>query len=759
MKKAALGFFLLLLAFSSIFTPNNALAAESNPIVSVALKNYLGNTQTIQVKVNGIYRIKEDANLRLSTNQNYSVRLINGNLYLYQDNTVMKKFGSTFTVTPDQYGTSNTVSINNKSYLGDMQFTISGTYIRPINKLPLEDYLKGVVPNEMPACWHVEALKAQAVAARTYTLKWLKNHSTIEDTISNQVYGGYMWESLPPCGNSIDPVKQITDAIKQTAGKVLIYDSNYIDAVYSASNGGYTESNANYWGGTALPYLIAKRDDYDPQIPWSLSVNKKQINTAGLDLYNPDAWWNTVSENANDSKVLNNIKTYIKNNYFPTQQIKITAVPTLTLSDQLNSSTKRTMGSLKVNYFVKNADGTYERSSGSQLPADYAVSLAGIDRYATSVSIAKQGWTSSDVVVLGRGDIPVDALTGTVLAKKYNAPLLLTKSAQIPDSVMNEIKKLNPSKVILLGGSGAISDAVISQIKSAGIGNVIRVAGDTRYGTSAKIAAQITGSSEIVITSGANNSPDALSIASYAAKNQIPILITPSNGLSLETKSYIQNHSITKAYIIGGTGAVSNNVVTDLSKLGVTNVERISGSDRYETSVAIAKRFNFDLNNVFFARGDIFIDALPGAALAAQYNSPVLLTRQNQFSEAPKTWLKTLTNRPKIYYLGGTGAISDATRAEIKNTLLGDIKLFTLDKTNVSISTIRSILGGLLFKSFQIPSVVDNGTTVTINGKGNGHAVGMSQYGAKVMAGAPNNISYSEILNFYYPNATMQPIN
>ncbi|MCQ6278659.1 SpoIID/LytB domain-containing protein [Bacillus sp. EB600] len=744
MKKTILGMFFLLLIFPILMMPHNTLAAD-NPIVSVELKNYLGSQSSIQVKVTGTYNVSGDAAVVLQSNQNFYVRNQNGTLNLYRDDVLVKSYGSTLTITPQTYGTSNYVSINSRNYLGDIQFNVSGTYINTINKLPMEDYLKGVVPNEMYPSWPVEALKAQAVAARTYALG--KVGMTINDTVSYQAYGGYIW-------NSSDYTKS-TQAVDQTAGQVLRYNGSLISAVYSASNGGYTDSNSNYWGSAPLAYLPAQQDPYDPQIPWTLSVNKLQINTNGLDLLNPDAWWNNVSENAADASVITNIKTYIKNNYFPNSEIKVTGVPKLELSEP-DSIGKRRIGSLTVNYFVKNADGTYQRTSGSQLSDSYGTSLSGNDRYATSVAVANQGWTHSDAVVLGRGDIPVDALTGTVLAKKYNSPLLLTTSTQVPASVLEKIKSLTPSKVFVLGGEGAISNPVLTQISDLGI-PVERISGDTRYGTSVKIAEQLSDSSEVFITSGDANSPDALSVASYAAKNQIPILVTKSNGLPEETKSYLAKHTSTKAYIIGGTVAVTENVVADLSKLGITNVERIAGSDRYDTSVAIAKKFSFDLSNVFFARGDLFIDALPGAALAAQYNSPVLLTRQNNFSDAPKAWLKGLTNRPKIYYLGGPAAISDATRTEIKNTLLGDIKEFPLEIKNVQIGTIRSILGGTLFKSYAIPTggVIDNGTTITVNGKGNGHGVGMSQWGANVMASAPYNKPYTEILNFYYPGATL----
>ncbi|MFP7297228.1 SpoIID/LytB domain-containing protein [Neobacillus niacini] len=742
MKKTILGFLLVLLLSPLASVPETASANSEDPIVSVKLNNYLGLQKSIQVNINGKYIVKGDTDTNLLSNQNFNVRIENGTLALYKDNSLVKNYGNSFTITPEEYGTSHTVSVNGRKYLGDMQFTVTNNSIQSINKLPLEDYLKGVVPYEMPAGWDVDALKAQTVAARTYALARINN--VIDDTISYQVYGGYIWNS--------SQYQNSNKAVEETTGQVLRYGSNLISAVYSSSNGGHTESNSNYWGSAYVPYLPSKPDPYDPQIAWKLSVNKQQISTSGLDLLNPDAWWSKVSENPNDQQVISNIKSYINNYVSPNKQIKIVSVPKLEISDERNNSGKATKGSLVVNYFMKNADGSYVRNTGDQLPDNYSVTLAGNTRYETSTAIANQGWSKSDAVILGRGDIPIDALTGTVLAKKFNSPLLLTTSTSVPQTVLDKIKSLNPSTVYVLGGKVAISDDVIAQIEKTGI-QVKRIAGETRYQTAVKIAEQITTSTELIITSGSSESPDALSIASYAAKNQIPILVTPSNGLPKDVKDYIKDHKISKAYVIGGTIAVSNNVVTEMKDLGITNIERIAGEKRYDTSVEIAKRFNFDLNNVFFANGDVFIDALPGAALAAQYNAPVLLTQKDTFSSAPKAWLKELSSRPKVYYLGGPVAISEKTRAEVKNTFLGDIKLFTLSKENVGIGTLRSILGGALFKSYHITGVENNGTTITLNGKGYGHGVGMSQYGAKSMG--DKGKSYTEILDFYYPGAQL----
>src|SRR5690606_432218 len=100
---------------------------------------------------------------------------------------------SEFNFSPKTYGESNVINIKTpqytKNYIGNMRVKYQNGKIRLTNTLKLEDYLKGVVPREMSASWHVQALKTQAVAARTYVIK--NYHSNFSDTTSDQVYEGY----------------------------------------------------------------------------------------------------------------------------------------------------------------------------------------------------------------------------------------------------------------------------------------------------------------------------------------------------------------------------------------------------------------------------------------------------------------------------------------------------------------------------------------------------------------------------------------
>ncbi|MEN3152254.1 Ig-like domain-containing protein [Priestia aryabhattai] len=331
-KLTALALVLSVLLFQ--FTPLASVKAETvEPVVSVKLVNYLGDQHAITIKPSYLYTIK-NSDLVLNANTEYTVTATTQGVTLKQGSTVLGEFTS-FEITPSLY--KNPVSINGRQYLGDVAFTNEkGTYVRPVNTLPIEDYLKGVVPNEVYTSWNLQALKTQAVAARTYAMSYAGK--VINDTVSYQVYGGYTW---------YDSTNQ---AVDQTFGQVVTYNNKLINAVFSSSNGGRTESNSNAWGGTQLSYFPVKEDPYDKQTPWTLAIQKTQIDLTGKDLANYSAWWNTVSEK--DKTVTDNLKSWLVANKHPGKTIKITSIPKVSFYAP-SSGGRVTKGAITVDYLVK----------------------------------------------------------------------------------------------------------------------------------------------------------------------------------------------------------------------------------------------------------------------------------------------------------------------------------------------------------------------------------------------------------------------
>lgn len=132
------------------------------------------------------------------------------------------------------------VSVKRKWYRGHFQLINDGLGLTVINDIPIEKYLQGVVPSEMPSSWEHDAHKAQAIAARSYALanlgKRAKFGYDLKDTPEDQAYGGASAETV-----------NTNDAVAETEGIVLIYDGKIIPAFYSASAGGQTRSSGQVW--------------------------------------------------------------------------------------------------------------------------------------------------------------------------------------------------------------------------------------------------------------------------------------------------------------------------------------------------------------------------------------------------------------------------------------------------------------------------------------------------------------------------------
>ena len=160
-----------------------------------------------------------------------------------------------------------------KPYRGSLSFVADGNTIKVLNILDLESYLRGVVPVEMAAEWPVEALKAQAIAARTYTLQRL-DPSELYDVCGTQACQEYG-------GMSVEHARSDA-AVAETTGVVVTYGGSYARTVYHSDSGGVIASAQEVWGG-AFPYLVSIRDadGRTPHRSWELQLEPNQI-TASL---------------------------------------------------------------------------------------------------------------------------------------------------------------------------------------------------------------------------------------------------------------------------------------------------------------------------------------------------------------------------------------------------------------------------------------------------------------------------------------------
>lgn len=172
------------------------------------------------------------------------------------------------------------VSAKGKWYRGLLIIQNKNKKLTVINDIDLEDYLKGVVPSEMPSGWELEALKAQAIAARSYALANLGKRASLgfdlKDTPEDQAYGGASAET-----------SKTNEAVESTTGLVLTYNMKVVPAYYSASAGGQTINASAAWGND-LPFIrsVPSYDDNVKKNGHGVGMSQHGANNLAKEGYN-----------------------------------------------------------------------------------------------------------------------------------------------------------------------------------------------------------------------------------------------------------------------------------------------------------------------------------------------------------------------------------------------------------------------------------------------------------------------------------------
>ncbi|MFD3157491.1 cell wall-binding repeat-containing protein [Haloimpatiens sp. FM7330] len=191
-----------------------------------------------------------------------------------------------------------------------------------------------------------------------------------------------------------------------------------------------------------------------------------------------------------------------------------------------------------------------------------------------------------------------------------------------------------------------------------------RIFGQTRYETSTKISSQGWQESKYVIIANGIKFPDALCAGPLGQKLNAPIILCDGNKLNKEAIDEIKRLKAENAFVIGGEGAVSNNVISELNALNIKS-KRLAGQTRYETSLEIAKEVGLD-NGAVFASGLNFPDALSIAPIASSKQMPILLSQKDKLPDKVEEFISN-KELAQSYIVGGTGVVSDKVKANISN--------------------------------------------------------------------------------------------
>jgi len=302
--------------------------------------------------------------------------------------------------------------------------------------------------------------------------------------------------------------------------------------------------------------------------------------------------------------------------------------------------------------------------------------LEGVNRYGTSASISRRSHAGgADTVVLASGANWPDALSASPLASATGGPLLLTWQSSLPIDTRNELVRLSPSEVLIIGGTGAVSAEVATAVSRVLPGvRIRRFGGIDRYETAALVAAEVKArrggipGARAVIASGMNF-PDALSGSPMAASAGWPILLTRQDQVPVHTTQAIARLGISNVLVLGGDGAVSAAARAQLPPLAAPP---LAGADRYGTALAVADYAKaagvLRGASIGFATGRNYPDALSAGPLLAARSAPVVLVDSTPW--AAHSWLvgrgDTVVD---LTVLGGTGVIGYDLEFDLRNAL------------------------------------------------------------------------------------------
>ena len=237
--------------------------------------------------------------------------------------------------------------------------------------------------------------------------------------------------------------------------------------------------------------------------------------------------------------------------------------------------------------------------------------IVGSNRYETAAKVADKMGNYSTAILVNGNSLP-DGLSASGLAGKENAPILLVKTDSIPKETLQRLYKVK--KVYIIGKENAVSGKVETSLKKSGI-SVKRIGGSNRIDTSIAVSKEIGSYTKAFLVNGFKGEADAMSVASVAAKDKAPIILTNGNSNPVSKKSGV------KYYVVGGNTVMSNSIQTSFG------AERLSGSNRYTTNKVIVKKFYPNTDKLYFAKGDGLVDALAVSPLAK--NSGLALVSEN----------------------------------------------------------------------------------------------------------------------------------
>ncbi len=567
----------------------------------------------------------------------------------------------------------------------------------------MQRYLYGL--DEIPVSWEVEAHKVQAIAGASYAEATIRTRESVWD---RDATGGYLEHPSGTCRcdlfkstfdqhwtgwerENVDASGRWRAAVDATTGQYLRYDDagtvRIAAAFYSSSHGGWSEDVKHVWG-TAFSYLVpvdTSRWEHpdnsgNPFQRWSKGFTNADLAARfGLASFErmviehrgPGGRPTCCFTAEGSTKRIAGAVVYGRDGAGETVTKRYSG-------ESLRSKLSTRSGLIHVGEYAPEPEPEPEPTPEPPPPVRTARQW-GQSRIDTSVAVSAAGWESSEHIVIARDDNPADALAGSGLAGKYDAPLIITPPTGLAGPVRDEVKRLGATTAFVLGGEAALSPQVVADLEAAGVTTVTRLEGVNREATAARIAEHIAPEGpveRVVLVRGrfpgapTREWPDALAVAGVTARQAKaaapwPVLVVDDT-VPQVTRDALARLKPAAVTIAGGTATVPAEVEQQLLDLGYA-VDRLAGSTRWHTSrLAEGLSTESPAQVLVAATGANYPDGLSAGPLAAHLGGRLLLVPiSHEANAAPwraeehPAWVTALGWRaPELVIIGGEGAVS-----------------------------------------------------------------------------------------------------
>ena len=285
----------------------------------------------------------------------------------------------------------------------------------------------------------------------------------------------------------------------------------------------------------------------------------------------------------------------------------------------------------------------------------------GSTRYTTAVAVSQSTHPATVIdIYLASGAGFADALAASTALARSDSALLLTNPDQLSSEVRNEIMRLSPMRIFLIGGPSALSASVAAEVEAlVGIAP-IRLAGMDRYATATAVSehAVPVGGGILYVATGVGYA-DALSAAVALTDPQASLLLSAADHLPEVVEAEIRRLAPHTVYVIGGPAAIGDSVLAEIALIVGSTPTRIAGNNRSETTAAMSRHVHpGGTANVFIVSGDGFADALAASQGVLRRRASLLLVSKDAIPAASEVELLRLaTQEFQAFKLAGGSPI------------------------------------------------------------------------------------------------------